>query len=110
MSDTDIQSRILADARNLDPSSRSASRLSAHREALLLYRAKGLSYEDIAATLSQLGLRIGKTQVGTYCRGAFRKADVQRKRAELEAGPRTAVPANSAVVPSFIGQRRTSRA
>lgn len=111
MTETELQVRILADARSCDPDGRAASRLTPHREAILLYRAKGLSYEEIAATLTQLGLRIGKTQVGTWCRRHVRKADILRKRAELEAGPATPAVVNPVAAPvsPFLSGRRGGR-
>ncbi|HRE04165.1 MAG TPA: hypothetical protein PKX00_01055 [Opitutaceae bacterium] len=113
MSDIELRARILGDANTYDPASRPPSRLTPHREALLIYRAKGLSYEEIAETLSRLGLRVRPTIVGTYCRRNFRKTDIQRKRLELEsAAPpaRTpAGPAGSPPVTSFIGAKRGTR-
>ncbi|MDP1581217.1 MAG: helix-turn-helix transcriptional regulator [Candidatus Didemnitutus sp.] len=108
MNETELQTRILADAQGYDPASRPPSRLTPHRDALLLYRAKGLSYEEIAETLTRLGLKIRPTIVGTYCRRNFRKTDILRKRQEIEAGTaKTELPTVGATpVTSFISARR----
>lgn len=113
MSETELHARILGDAHAYDPASRPPSRLTPHREALLIYRAKGLSYEEIAETLSRLGLKVRPTIVGTYCRRNFRKTDIQRKRLELESvtppAHTPAGPAGTPAVASFIGARRGAR-
>jgi len=111
MNDTELRTRVLADARDFDPASRPRSRLAPHREALLIYRAKGLSYEEISETLTRLGLPIRPTFVGTFCRRHFRKADVLRKRQELEAAPiRPAAEApGAAPVSPFLSGRRGGR-
>lgn len=94
MNEIELQTRVLTNARDFDPASRSRSRLGPHREALLIYRAKGLSYEQIAEILTGLGVPVRPTIVGTFCRRQFRKTDVLRKRQELEAAPiRSATPA-----------------
>ena len=111
MDAVDQRERILEDARRAEPVGRQI-RLAPHREAVLTYRARGFSYEDIAAALSRLGLKASPTNVGLFCRRHFRKTDIQRKRLELESSapvPRTpAVPA-APQVPSFIAARRGGR-
>ncbi|MBI2497169.1 MAG: hypothetical protein HYV75_04355 [Opitutae bacterium] len=113
MSESELHARILGDAHAYDPASRPPSRLTPHRDALLVYRAKGLSYEEIAEALTRLGLKIRPTIVGTFCRRNFRKADIQRKRIELESAspaPKTPVALTTTpVVSSFIAGRRGGR-
>ena len=113
MSESELHARILGDAHAYDPSSRPPSRLTPHLDALLVYRAKGLSYEEIAETLSRLGLKVRPTIVGTFCRRNFRKTDIQRKRLELESTPPAprmpASPVAAPAVPSFIAARRGGR-
>lgn len=103
--------RILQDACRAEPAGRQA-RLAPHREAVLIYRARGFSYEHIAAALNRLGLQASPTNVGLFCRRHFRKADIQRKRLELEtaaSASETPVPAPAPRVPSFISGRRGGR-
>lgn len=104
--------RILEDARRAEPAGRQI-RLAPHREAVLIYRARGFSYEDIAAALNRLGLKASPTNVGLFCRRHFRKADIQRKRLELESAPTVsgtpATPSTAPRVPSFITGRRGGR-
>ncbi|MEN9402038.1 MAG: hypothetical protein RL091_741 [Verrucomicrobiota bacterium] len=113
MSESELHARILGDAHAYDPASRPPSRLTPHRDALLVYRAKGLSYEEIAEALTRLGLKIRPTIVGTFCRRNFRKTDIQRKRFELESAttaPRSpTVPAATPLMPSSIAGRRGGR-
>lgn len=111
MSDHELHAKVLADARDYDPANRLRSRLAPHREALLIYRAKGLSYEDIAETLTRLGLKIRPTIVGTFCRRNFRKTDILRKRQELEATPPRPAGETPAGAPvsSFLSGRRGGR-
>lgn len=111
MTDSELQTRVLADARQYDPANRLRSRLAAHREALLIYRAKGLSYEEIAETLTRLGLQVRPTIVGTFCRRNFRKTDVLRKRQELESAPLRPASDSSAPAPvsPFLSGRRGGR-
>ncbi|MBL9219069.1 MAG: hypothetical protein JNG82_11310 [Opitutaceae bacterium] len=103
--------RILEDAHRAVPAGRQV-RLAPHREAVLIYRARGFSYEQIAAALNRLGLQASPTNVGLFCRRHFRKADIQRKRLELETAASvsgTPVPAPTPRVPSFISGRRGGR-
>ncbi len=109
MNESELQARVLADARDFDLASRPRSRLAPHREALLIYRAKGLSYEDIAETLTRHGLPIRPTIVGTFCRRHFRKADIQRKRVELEAAPTRPAPNPASAPVSSLLSRRPAR-
>lgn len=108
----DQRERILEDARQAEPTGRQV-RLAPHREAVLIYRARGFSYEQIAVALNRLGLQASPTNVGLFCRRHFRKTDIQRKRLELETtatAPSTAVPtASTPRVPSFISGRRGGR-
>lgn len=112
MNAVEQQERILEDARRAVPAGRQV-RLAPHREAVLIYRARGFSYEHIAAALNRLGLQASPTNVGLFCRRHFRKADIQRKRLELETAahaPGTPIPSPAAPrVPSFINGRRGGR-
>ncbi|MFO1448218.1 MAG: hypothetical protein U1F61_08695 [Opitutaceae bacterium] len=104
--------RILEDARRAEPAGRPI-RLAPHRDAILIYRARGFSYEQIAVALNRLGLKASATNVGLFCRRNFRKTDIQRKRFELESAapaPRPAtVPAATPLMPSSFAGRRGGR-
>ena len=67
----------MGDARiKIRPRTTAASR----RDVLLLWRAKFMSYEQIAATLTSHGIRVSPAGVGVYCRGHFTKAEIERAR------------------------------
>lgn len=84
----DLKTRLLDDARSYDPSNNARTLLGPHRDALLLYRVKDLSYEQIAATLLRHGLKVSAAAVGLFCRKNFTKAEVLRERRRLEADVR----------------------
>ncbi len=112
MDTAEQRDRILEDARRAKPAGRPI-RLVPHRDAILIYRARGFSYEQIAVALNRLGLKASATNVGLFCRRNFRKTDIQRKRFELESAvpaPRPpAVPAVTLLMPSSIAGRRGGR-
>lgn len=112
MDTAEQRDRILEDARRAEPAGRPI-RLVPHRDAILIYRARGFSYEQIAVALNRLGLKASATNVGLFCRRNFRKTDIQRKRFELESATPTprppTVPAVTPLMPSSIVGRRGGR-
>lgn len=80
MSSLDLHDRLLADARRFDPAQHTRSILAPYRDAILLYRAKFMSYELIAATLTRHGVKISPAAVGCFCRRHFTKAQIQAAR------------------------------
>lgn len=90
-----VTARLMEDAQSCSPSPRSTSRLMPHRSVVLLYRAKGLSFEKIALRFQQLGVRVAPSTVVLFCRQHIRETDVLRERRRLEAGlgPSEAEPA-----------------
>ena len=89
---TEMQARLIEDARSYNPATHARTLLGPHREALLMYRVKGMSYERIAATLLRNGLKVSAPAVGVFCRHHFTKADILRERRRLEAESRRTVP------------------
>jgi len=95
---TELHARLLSDARNYDPAAHCRSLLSPYRDILLLWRAKFMSYEQIAATLARHGIKVSPAGVGVYCRKTFSKAELDRLRAELrnaspsKEGPSQPIP------------------
>ena len=91
---------MMDDARRYDPAEHSRSRLAPFRDALLVWRAKSMSYEQIAAALTRHGLKTSPTGVGAFCRRTFAKAEILREqsriRTETPKGPGTTAP-------SFLG-------
>lgn len=84
---TELHARLLDEAAAYDPAVHTRSLLTPFRDVLLLQRAKFMSYEQIAGLLTRHGLKVSPAGVGQFCRRAFTKAEIQRKRRELEAGP-----------------------
>lgn len=80
MSSLDLHDRLLADARRFDPAQHTRSILAPYRDAILLFRAKFMSYELIAATLTRHGVKISPAAVGCFCRRHFTKAQIQAAR------------------------------
>ena len=90
---TELHARLMEDARNYDPTAHHRGLLAPYRDVLLLWRAKFMSYEHIAATLSANGLRVSPAGVGVYCRGQFTKAEIERVRRENRSTTRPVAPA-----------------
>lgn len=86
----ELNSRFMADARRCGKAEPKRSKLWPHREAVIVYRAKGLSYERIAAAFSSQGLAISGPTVGQFCRTRLTTAEVLRERRQLEAEERRA--------------------
>lgn len=94
---TELHARLLADARSYDPAAHHRGLLAPYRDVLLLWRAKFMSYEQIAATLTKHGIRVSPAGVGVFCRRVFSKAEIDRARREGPAQPdtlRNPVPAS----------------
>lgn len=106
--------RLLDDARRYDPTAHTRGLLAPYREVLLLQRAKYMSYEQIAATLTRHGLKVSPAGVGVYCRRTFDKAEIERMRRHLSAeaaagaAPRPTTPAS--VLPSLAASTVTAAA
>lgn len=82
---------LLEDARRYDPAAHTRGLLAPYREVLLLQRAKYMSYEQIAATLTRHGLKVSPAGVGVFCRRTFAKADIEAMRRHLSAETAKAV-------------------
>lgn len=103
MSETnELHARLMEDARNYDPAAHHRGLLGPYRDVLLVWRAKFMSYEQIAATLSVHGIKISPAGVGVYCRSQFTKAEIERVRREHRATTRatTSTPASTTIPPT----------
>jgi len=100
MDSTDLNARLIDEARRYDPAEHARGRLAPFREALLIWRAKSASYEQIAASLTKQGLKISSAGVGAYCRRAISQAEILREQARLRIEKAT-IP--TATAPSFPG-------
>lgn len=80
---------LLEDARSLDFRLNGRSALAPFREALLLFRARSVSYEQIATTLNRHGLSVSASSVGTFCRRNFTRIEIDKTRQTLAASVRT---------------------
>ncbi len=89
---TELHARLMEDARNYDPAAHHRGLLAPYRDVLLLWRAKFMSYEQIAATLNSHGIRVSPASVGVYCRGHFTKSEIERARREVREANRSAAP------------------
>lgn len=84
-----LHDRLLADARSYDPTAHHRGLLAPYRDVLLLWRAKYMSYEQIAATLTKHGIKVSPAGVGVFCRRNFSKAELDRARREHSPAPDT---------------------
>jgi hypothetical protein len=96
---TELHARLLADARSYDPAIHHRSLLGPYRDVLLLWRAKFMSYEQIAAALTRHGIAVSAAGVGSYCRRTFTKAELDRARQEHLNGT-----APAAVLPKVMAR------
>lgn len=81
-----LHDRLLDDARSYDPAEHTRSLLAPYRDVLLLWRAKFMSYEQIAATLTRHGVKVSPASVGIFCRRSFTKAEILGERKRFEDG------------------------
>ena len=88
----ELYARLMEDARNYDPTAHHRGLLGPYRDVLLVWRAKFMSYEQIAATLSVHGIKVSPAGVGVYCRSQFTKAEIERVRREHRATARATTP------------------
>jgi hypothetical protein len=100
MDSTNLHDRLMEEARRHDPAAHGRSRLTPFRDVLLVWRAKAVSYEQIAATLSRNGLMTSPAGVGAFCRRNFSRAEILReqRRLQIETPKGPGAPA-----PSFGG-------
>lgn len=86
MESPDLHAQLLVEATAYDPAEHHRALLAPYRDVVLLWRAKMMSYEDIAATLTRRGLKVSPAGVGCFCRRHFTKAEIVAKRRELGIG------------------------
>lgn len=93
---TELHARLMAHARSYDASAHTRSLLAPYRDVLLLWRAKYMSYEQIAAALTQHGIKVSPAGVGVFCRRNYNKAELERARREdREGGTKSPATATS---------------
>ena len=104
-----LHDRLLDDARSYDPAEHTRSLLAPYRDVLLLWRAKFMSYEQIAATLTRHGVKVSPASVGIFCRRSFTRAEImgERKRFEDGAAHRPAAALPGPALPRADTQRLT---
>ena len=100
MPNDELSKLLLADAENYDVAAHMRSLLAPHRQVILRMRARYMSYEQIAATLTLRGITIRRTAVGDFCRENFTKAEILRARRERETRPTPAPPGD--LLPGMI--------
>ena len=102
-----LHARLMEDARRYDPAEHNRTLLTPFRDVILLWRAKFMSYEQIAATLGRHGLRVSPASVGVFCRRQYTRADILRERQRVESDTRsaTAALATPANLPAAVGKR-----
>ena len=100
MDSSDLPARLMDEARRYNPAEHARGRLAPFREALLIWRAKSASYEQIAAALNKHGVKVSPAGVGAFCRRTLSRADILREQTRLRTDTpnRPAAPA-----PSFVG-------
>jgi hypothetical protein len=101
---TELHARLMEDARNYDPTAHHRGLLAPYRDVLLVWRAKYMSYEQIAGTLNAHGIRVSPAGVGVFCRGQFTKSEIERVRRDALIPSRPVAPAriSSTVPPSVL--------
>ncbi len=100
MPSSDLHARLMDEAKCYDPAEHSRCRLAPFRDALLVWRAKAASYEQIAAALTRQGVKISPAGVGAFCRRTLSQAEILREQTRL----RTEKPTwPAATAPSFLG-------
>jgi hypothetical protein len=100
MDEAYLHACLMEEARRYDPAENTRSRLAPFRDVLMVCRAKSISYEQIAATLTRHGLRTSPAGVGAFCRRTFAKAEILREQRRLQ----TETPKGpAATAPSFPG-------
>lgn len=97
METAELNARLMEEARRFDTQGYRPSKLVPHRNVILLYRAKGLSYERIAAAFVKHGLKVSPPTVGLFCRQHIKETEVLRERRRLEADARRAEEAGPVV-------------
>jgi len=99
MDSTDLHTRLMDDARRYDPTHYNRSRLVPFRDVLLVWRAKRMSYERIAAALTKHGFMVSPSSVGAFCRRTLIETEILRERHRLETGnpvrPAATAPSSS---------------
>jgi hypothetical protein len=95
-----LHDRLLDDARRYDPAEHARGLLAPYRDVLLLWRAKFMSYEQIAATLTRHGLKVSPAGIGVFCRRTFTQEEILRERKRLE---HETTPGITAAAPSLGG-------
>lgn len=78
----------MEEARRFEARGYRPSKLAPHRNVIVLYRAKGLSYERIAAAFVKHGLKVSPPTVGLFCRQHIKETEVLRERRRLEVETR----------------------
>ena len=81
MSSDELHARLLEQAKRYHPPAGRGT-LAPYRDVILLWRAKGMSYEQTGVTLKQNGLKISPAGVGMFCRGHLTRVEIERARRE----------------------------
>lgn len=92
MENSELHDRLLEEARRYDPAQHTRSLLAPFRDVILLQRAKWMSYEQIAATLTGHGLKVSPAAVGCFCRRNYTKAEIEGLRQKVETKSASATP------------------
>ncbi len=98
MENPTLHARLMEDARRYNPAEHTRGLLTPYRDVLLLWRAKFMSYEQIAATLTRHGLKVSPAAIGIFCRRNFTKSEILRER-EKTAAPETPMPVGPSRLP-----------
>lgn len=97
---SELHDRLMEEARRYDPAQHTRSLLSPFRDVILLQRAKWMSYEQIAATMTRHGLKVSPAAVGCFCRRSYTKAEIDALRQKVEPKPSSAAaPASGKSAP-----------
>lgn len=83
-----IRARLSEDIERFDPAANGRSKLSPFRDLIALQRAKGMSYDQIAAMFIHRGVSTSVAAVGRYCRVHITRTQIARAKADLQLAAR----------------------
>ncbi|MDR1280499.1 MAG: hypothetical protein LBK99_06720 [Opitutaceae bacterium] len=111
---TDLSRRVLDFANRLETQPVHPSRLLPIRDAIMVFRARNYSYEQIAGFLKPQGIHISGSSVGAFCRKHCPLTEIARIRRETfhkenrrpAATEPSSTPGQTPVRPSSADGRR----
>lgn len=95
-----IRAKLSEDIERFDPAANGRSKLSPFRDLIVLQRAKGMSYDQIASMFIHRGVSTSVAAVGRFCRVHITRAQIARAKADLQLAARAATARSLNAPPS----------